>query len=255
VPTGWLVLPHAGVNISAAQVEQIIDQGIAQANLVRSQLRLPLGSTARMAFSVTDSTGAILGLYRMPDAPVFSIDVAIAKARNDAYYDDPAQLQPVDQVPGLPAGVALTSRTFRFLAQPRFPDGANGTPPAPFSILNGPGVGLDVGPALPASAYDGTVLGFAAFHPGTNFHAMTAPTFQNGVVFFPGSSPVFSSNAGNPFIVGGFGVSGDGVNQDDAITVGGITGFAAPTALEADQFLVNGVRLPYFNFPRNPLDL
>jgi uncharacterized protein GlcG (DUF336 family) len=259
VPDGWLVLPHAGVNISAATVQQIIEQGIAQANQVRSQLRLPLGSTSRMVFSVTDSTGAILGLYRMPDAPVFSIDVAIAKARNDAYYDDPAQLQAVDQVPGLPAGVAMTSRTFRFLAQPRFPDGANGTPPAPFSILNGPGVdrstGLNVGPPLPASAYDGTVLGFAAFHPNTNFHAATSPILQNGVVFFPGSSPVFGSNAGNPFIIGGFGVSGDGVNQDDTVTVGGIAGFAAPTALAADQFLLSGVRLPYFNFSRNPLDL
>jgi uncharacterized protein GlcG (DUF336 family) len=259
VPAGWLVLPHAGVNITAAQVEQMIQQGINQANQVRSQLRLPLGSTARMIFAVTDSTGAILGLYRMPDAPVFSIDVAIAKARNTAYYDDPAQLQPVDQVPGLPAGIAMTNRTFRFLAQPRFAEGANGTPPAPFSILNGPGVdtqtGLNVGPPLPASAYDGTVLGFVAFHPNANFHAMTAPAFQNGVVFFPGSSPVFLSPTGNPFIVGGFGVSGDGVNQDDLVTVGGIAGFAAPPPLAADQFLFNSVRLPYFIFPRNPFDL
>jgi hypothetical protein len=162
-------------------------------------------------------------------------------------------------VPGLPAGAALTSRTFRFLAQPRYPDGANGTPPAPFSILNGPGVdpstGLNVGPPLPAFAYNGTVLGFAAFNPNTNFHAQTSPMFQNGVVFFPGSSPVYGSNAGNPFIIGGFGVSGDGVNQDDTVTVGGITGFAAPPILEADQFFVNGVRLPYFNFSRNPLSL
>jgi uncharacterized protein GlcG (DUF336 family) len=216
VPSGWLVLPHAGVNMTAAEVLQTIEQGINTANQVRAQIRLPIGDRAPMVFAVADSTGAILGLYRMPDATVFSIDVAIAKARNDAYYDDPAQLQPVDQVPGLPPGVALTSRTFRYLAEPRFPEGINGAPPGPFSILNGPGVdpftGLNTGTPLPASAYDGTVLGYAAFHPNTNFHAMTSPLNQNGVVFFPGSSPIYNSIGGGQMIVGGCGVSGDGVN-------------------------------------------
>jgi uncharacterized protein GlcG (DUF336 family) len=256
VPDGWLVLPHAGTNLSAAQVQQIIDQGIATAELTRSQLRLPIGDTARMVFAVTDSTGAILGLYRMPDAPVFSIDVAIAKARNTAYYDDPAQLQAVDQVPGLPPGVALTNRTFRFLADPFYPEGVDGSTPAPFSILNAPGIdpqnGLNTGAPLPASAYDDTVLGYAAFHANTNFHAMTMPRYQNGVVFFPGSSPIYTTIDGSQQIVGGFGVSGDGVNQDDFITVGGIAGFAAPSSLAADQYFVRDVRLPYFNFPPNP---
>ena len=57
-----------------------------------------------MVFAVTDRTGEVLGLYRMPDATVFSIDVAVAKARNVAYYADPTQLKPVDQVPGIAAG-------------------------------------------------------------------------------------------------------------------------------------------------------
>jgi hypothetical protein len=191
----------------------------------------------------------------MPDAPVFSIDVAIAKARNVAYYDDPSQLQPVDEAPGLPAGVALTSRTVRFLADPNYPSGIAGQF-GPFSILNAPGIdpktGLNVGPPLPASDYDHTVLGYAAFNPNTNFHAQTSPQQQNGVVFFPGSSPVYVSIGGVQQIAGGFGVSGDGVNQDDFITANGISGFAAPSNLAADQYFVNGVRLPYFKFPPNP---
>jgi uncharacterized protein GlcG (DUF336 family) len=256
VPSGWLVVPHAGGNLSAAEVEQIINQGIATAQQTRSQLRLPIGDTSRMVFAVADSSGEILGLYRMPDSPVFSIDVAIAKARNTAYYDDPAQLQAVDQVPGLPAGVAMTSRTFRYLADPRFPEGVDGSQPAPFSILNSPGIdpatGLNVGPPLQAAEYNGTVLGYAAFNANTNFHAMTLPQFQNGVVFFPGSSPVYATVGGGTQIAGGFGVSGDGVNQDDFITFGGISGFAAPTSLAADQYFVRGVRLPYFKFPPNP---
>jgi uncharacterized protein GlcG (DUF336 family) len=259
VPDGWLVVPHDGVNITAAEVQQIIAQGINEANLTRAQIRLPLGDTARMVFAVADSTGAILGLYRMPDATVFSIDVAVAKARNVAYYDDPAQLQPVDQVPGLPPGVSMTNRTFRYLAEPRFPEGIDGAPPGFFSILNSPGInqqnGLNSGPPLPASVYDGTVLGYDAFHPGTNFHAPTSPLNQNGIVFFPGSSAVYKSINGSQMIVGGFGVSGDGVDQDDVVTAGGIAGFGAPSNLTADQFTVNGVRLPYIKFPRNPHDI
>ena len=89
-----------------------------------------------MIFAVTDPTGEVLGLFRMPDATIFSIDVAVAKARNVAYYADPAQLQAIDQIPGVPAGVAFTNRTFRFVALPHFPEGLDNFPPGPFSILN-----------------------------------------------------------------------------------------------------------------------
>ena len=61
---------------------------------------------------MSDSAGDVLGLYRMPDAPIFSIDVAVSKARDAAYYDDPAQVAPVDQLPGIPAGASFTARTF-----------------------------------------------------------------------------------------------------------------------------------------------
>ena len=252
VPDGWLVTPHEGVGITAAQVTQMIQQGITQANFTRAQIRDPEGLTTRMVLAVADSTGAILGLYRMPDATVFSIGVAVAKARNTAYYDNPAQLQPEDQLPGVPAGTAFTNRTFRYLALPQFPEGINGTP-APFSILNDPGTnpqtGLDTTAPLPASNYT-SVLGYVAFHPNANFHAPTDPKNQNGVVFFPGSSGVYVS--GGQTIVGGFGVSGDGVDQDDVVTAGGINGFEPKPILRADFYSFHGVRLPYQNFDRNP---
>jgi len=253
VPSGWLVSPHAGVGITAAQVETMINQGIAQAENTRAAIRLPLGQHSSMVFAVADSTGAVLGLYRMPDATIFSIDVAVAKARNVAYYDDPSQLQSVDEVPGVPAGASLTNRTFQYLEQPRFPLGIDGSTPAPFSILNSPGINpgtaLNVGPALPASVYDGTVYGYDAYHPGTNFHAQTSPLNQNGIVFFPGSSAVYLNGTN---IVGGFGVSGDGVTEDDTVTAAGINGFAAAPIIRADQYFVRGVRLPYQEFLRNP---
>jgi uncharacterized protein GlcG (DUF336 family) len=255
VPDGWLVKPHAGVNLSKADVVRIIRQGIAEANKVRAQIRLPRGERTRMVFAVTDRTGEVLGLYRMPDATVFSIDVAVAKARNLAYYNDPAKLKNVDRVPGLPKGVAFTNRTVRYLAHPRFPISVDGTPPAPFSILNDPGTdpktGLNVSAPRPASAFV-SVLGFDAFNPGTNFRETTNVANQNGVVFFPGSSGVYKNIGGKARIVGGFGVSGDGVDQDDVVTHFGIAGFGPPRKLRADHFFVGGVRLPYLKFPRNP---
>jgi len=251
VNDGWLVEPRNGVGITAEQVRQQIEQGIAQANETRAAIRLPLDSRTKMVFAVADQTGTIVGLFRMPDATVFSIDVAVAKARNAAYYADAGQLQPQDQVQGLPPGTALTARTFRYLAEPRFPEGIDGRPPGPFSILNDGGAdvftGRQVGPRLRASDFE-SVLGFDSFNPSTNFRANTDPANQNGVVFFPGSAPIYLGGT----LIGGLGVSGDGVDQDDVVTAFATAGFKTPGALRADQFFVRGVRVPYQKFNRNP---
>jgi uncharacterized protein GlcG (DUF336 family) len=258
VPEGWLVTPHDGVGITAADVIRIVSQGITQANETRAAIRIPADSTARMVLAVTDETGAVLGLYRMPDATIFSIDVAVAKARNVSYYSNANQLQPIDDVPGIPPGTAITNRTVRYLALPHFPEGIDSAPSGPFSILNDPGTdpltGLQVGPRLPPSAYQ-SVLGHDAFFPDTNFHDPFNLANQNGVVFFPGSSPLYKdiSGPGQPVLVGGLGVSGDGVDQDDVVTVAASQGFQPPPGvLRADQVTVRGVRLPFQKFDRNP---
>jgi uncharacterized protein GlcG (DUF336 family) len=244
VPSGWLVLPHDGVGISAADVARMIDQGIATAMQTRSQIRLPIGTRASQVFAVADTTGDVLGLYRMPDATVFSLGVAVAKARNMSYYDDPVGLSPLDRVRGLPPGVAMTPRDFRELALAQFPEGT-GTQPGPFSILNDHG-------NLPIDFQ--SALGYVAFNPQANFHDTRDPlSNQNGVVFFPGGSAVYNYINSRRTFVGGLGVSGDGVNQDDFITAGAIVGFEPPGNVRADRFSVRGVRLPYFVFPRNPL--
>jgi hypothetical protein len=48
------------------------------------------------------------------------------------------------------------------------------------------------------------------------------------------------------------GVSGDGVEQDDYVTAGGVPGFESPADRRADRVFIDGVRLPYWRFPRNP---
>lgn len=272
VPKEWLVEPRDSTllnpdgtpQITEAQVRTIIENAITEANLVRAGIRLPIGSRTRMVFSVADLDGNILGLYRMPDATFFSIDVAVAKARNTAYYADAAELVAADRVddngdgvpdPNVPAGAAFTNRTFRFLSEPRYPSGVDGSRPGAFSILLDPGVdpatGENMGPALPASVYstsDTSVLGFDAFNPGRNFRDPDNIANQNGIVFFPGSAPLYKDGK----LIGGFGASGDGVDQDDVVTFSAVIGFEVPAALRADQYFVRDTRLPFQKFLRNP---
>ncbi|HCD03632.1 MAG TPA: hypothetical protein DER64_24210, partial [Planctomycetaceae bacterium] len=264
VSQGDLVTPQNSVAdplLTAAVVEEIITAAVEQAEQVRAAVRLPRGSRTRMVISVTDTQGNVLGLHRMPDATVFSIDVAVAKARNVAYYADAGALQGVDQVAGVDAGTAFTNRTFRFLAEPRFPDGIDGAGAGTFSILANQAIdsntGLNSGlVAATVGSFDaavdplnGSVLGYDAFFPGTNFHDIDQVENQNGVVFFPGSAPIYIDGQ----LVGGLGVSGDGVDQDDVVTAAGIAGFAPPAGVaRADQVAVDGVRLPYIKFLRNP---
>lgn len=253
VPEGWLVTPHDGVGITAAEVEDIINRGIQQADLTRAAIRLPLGNRTKMVFAVSDRAGNILGLYRMPDATIFSIDVAVAKARNVAYYADASQLQAIDQIPGVPAGTAFTNRSFRYLGEPRYPIGIDGTDPAPFSQLNDDlGIdrltGLQIGPRASASQFQ-SVVGNDAFNPGTNFHDPNNLKNRNGIVFFPGSAPLYKNGG----LIGGFGVSGDGVDQDDVVTNAGDTNFGVPlSVLRVDQLFIRGVRVPYQKNLRNP---
>jgi hypothetical protein len=173
-----------------------------------------------------------------------------------AYYDNLAELQPVDELPGIAPGVAFTNRTFRFLALPVYPSGAESVPPGYFSILNDGGssltTGLNVGPPLPASAFQ-SELGYTAFNPDANFHDPYDPLNQNGVVFFPGSAPLYQTVGSLTKLIGGFGVSGDGVAQDDVVTSGGQVGFVPQNGvLRADQVVFRGVSLPYQNYDRNP---
>ncbi len=166
---------------------------------------------------------------------------------------DPAQLQAIDQFSNLPKGVAMTNRTFRYLAELRLPEGIDINPPGPFSILNEIGV-RETGTPQPTSAFQ-MVQWFTAFNPQANFHDPYNIQNQNGVVFLPGSAPLYKDidGGGQRVLVGGLGVSGDGVDQDDDVTFEAAVGFEPPANVaRADRVLVRGVRLPYQKFNRQP---
>jgi uncharacterized protein GlcG (DUF336 family) len=226
-PEGDLVAPAAGSigGLTATDVEQILSNAERTANQTRAAIRLPPGSRARMVIAVADLDGTVIGLRRMSDSTVFSIDVAVTKARNMAYFNGSSRTAAdLNQVP---MGTAVTSRTIGFGAQPLFPPGIDGSSAGPFFHLYQQDV------ANPCTQ------GFESGLPNAN---------KSGIVFFPGSVGLYR----NGVLVGGLGVSGDGVDQDDFVTSAGANGFEAPEAIRADQFFVENVRLPYLKFPANP---
>lgn len=222
-PEGWLVGPTAGSKLSLSDVTSIVQNAIDTANRTRAAIRLPVGKRARMVISVSDLDGTILALYRMSDSTIFSIDVALTKARNVVYFSGPDR-DPSD-LPGVPLNTAVTNRTIGFGSQIFFPSGIFNSKPGPFFDM-----------------YNADIA-----NPCTQGHQPANPN-QSGIVFFPGSAPLYHGAQ----LVGGLGVSGDGVEQDDYVTSGGTLGFEAPIGMRADQIFIRGVRLPYFKFPRNP---
>ena len=92
-PDGDLITPTAGPlgGLSATDVQTILNNAEATANTTRAAIRLPIGARARMVIAVADLDGTMIGLRRMQDATVFSIDVAASKARNMVYFNSSAR--------------------------------------------------------------------------------------------------------------------------------------------------------------------
>jgi uncharacterized protein GlcG (DUF336 family) len=174
-----------------------------------------------MVISVSDLNGNILAIYRMPDATIFSVDVAVTKARNVVYFSGEGNAD----LPGVPPGTAINARTLGYAGQPLFPGGIDFTDPGPFFDLF-----LD---DLANACSQGSQ------EPNAN---------QSGIVFFAGSTPLYR----NGVLVGGLGVSGDGVDQDDYVTFFGAGEFFPDPGIWADRVKIDGVRLPFLHFPRQP---
>jgi uncharacterized protein GlcG (DUF336 family) len=223
---GYLVGPAAGSNLTFNEVDAIVKRAIATAKKTRALIRLPLNSYARMAIAVADLDGSILALYRMPDATVFSIDVAVAKARNVIWFSGGHDLP-------VPSGTAITNRTLNFGAQPFYP----------------PGIDSSVFNPTPGPWYQSLFVTDLLNPCSQGSQPLDPPRpNQNGIVFFAGSSPLYRGSV----LAGGLGVSGDGIEQDDYVTYYGAGEFLPAQAIWADRLKVGGARLPMFKFPRQP---
>jgi len=258
--------PRAGTDPGALtenEVRVLISNALRVALRARAQIRNPADSAARVTISVVDSNGVILGIARTLDAPIFGTDVSLQKARTAAFFSrrDAGQIL-IDaglgafvnnaRAFGLPTaladGIAFSDRAGGNLSRPFYPDGIDANPPGPFSVPISVWSPFNVGLQL------NMVLGrFTSSEVGcTNI-----PNLPNGIQIFPGSVPIYRGGQ----LIGGIGVSGDGVDQDDMISflglhnagleLGGAINNADPS-IRADTLSPQGVRLRYVNCPQAP---
>ena len=254
-PEGYLIGPRGSAvpgGLTVVEVRRIVEQAVAQAERTRAQVRLPFGQSASFIIAVTDQAGEILAEFRMVDALFDAVDVVPSKARNAYYFStregyevlrgfvERASYDDYRWEPDPPAGQgwALTSRTLSLGGQPLFPPGIDRTRAA------------TPGPWFDLFVYD--TLNPCTEGPGPSRGGNRAFVNQNGITWFPGSAPLYRDGV----LVGGLGVSGDGVEQNDLVTAAGAVGFEPPEALRVDQSVIRTgegeVRLPYLKFPRNP---
>lgn len=257
----------SGTGLTAAEVESILGQAAATANMTRAGIRQPLGSNARVSIAVADVDGRILGMFRQLDAPVFGFDVSAQKARTVAFMNrtDTAAIMRangygtyVDRATAdgilLNGTVAFSDRGFGFLNRPLFPDGIDGTMAGPFSSEIGAWSPFNVGfqSDLVFRRLTTPVAGcrrkFSINRLSSPCDCTPIPNLPNGLQVFAGGTPLFK----NGVFVGSIGISGDGIDQDDLIAAGGANDFAPPPEIRSDRVFVRGVRLPFLKFPPRP---
>ena len=269
----------ADTTLSAEETRQLLVSALAVAARTRSQIRRPLGSSARVTVSVVDAGGDVLGMARSNDAPVFGADVSLQKARTAALFSSPdaatllegmpaADYSAIDRAPvamaaymdaaravispdALSGGVAFTSRAIGNLSRPNYPDGIEHNPNGPFSKSPAAWSVFSTGLQLDIS-FNGLLRAI-----GGNVDQCAGKRAANGIQIFPGGVPIYRHRV----LVGAIGISGDGVDQDDMIGFLGIheAGLAvgsgignAPLDMRADILAPQGERLRYVQCPQAP---
>ena len=289
--------PRAGVSLAgdeltAAEVTTLLREALKVANDARAQIRRPTGSAARVSVSVVDHAGNILGIVRGRDAPIFGIDVSLQKARTATFFSSTSAATSLTSAPdaiylnadasasgqvsvignyvtaardffddpsALANGTAFADRSGGNISRPFYPDGIPGNDPGPFSksfadwspFSNGLQLDLVMNQIITHVVF---VLGGGA---DVAQNCSTLPELANGIQIFPGSVPIYRGDT----LVGGIGVSGDGIEQDDMISFLGLhnagevlnTGIQnADPANRADQLAPQGVNLRYVACPIAP---
>ncbi|WP_211317057.1 GlcG/HbpS family heme-binding protein [Arenicella xantha] len=258
---------RAGTDAAALtenEVRVLISNALRVAMRARAQIRNPADSGARVSISVVDSNGIILGIARTPDAPIFGTDVSLQKARTAAFFSradagqkliDAGQQHFVNALrsfvspTALADGIAFSDRAGGNLSRPFYPDGIDGNPNGPLSFPFEVWSPFNVGLQFNLIGIDRLI----SAAPGCT----SIPNLANGIQIFPGSVPIYRGGQ----LIGGIGVSGDGVDQDDMISflglhnagveLGGAINNADP-AIRADTLSPQGVRLRYINCPQAP---
>jgi uncharacterized protein GlcG (DUF336 family) len=273
--------------LTAVEVATMLREGYQLSLKARAAIRNPLGSQVAVTVSVVDANGEILGSVTNPDAPVFGIDVSVQKART-ALLMSGNSIQGVLQTPGFTSYLAVaqsfyganilngtlgfSARAIGNLARDTYPDGIGGTPYGPFGapastntpFADGLQEALIQSDLVKHAQYlsQGTPdVGAACTRgivPAGPNSATGQPILADGLQIFPGGFPVYRGYA----LIGGVGVSGDGVDQDDmtaylslayaASDLGTGIGHARQVA-RISNYATHGAAPIYVNCPIAPL--
>jgi uncharacterized protein GlcG (DUF336 family) len=275
--------------LTAAETRAILEEAFIIMSRARAQIRQPLDSRAQVSISIVDTHGEILGIIRSPDAPIFGTDVSLQKARTASFFSGSEAASDLLGNPdtdvaafvgrmrtflndpnALTGKTAFADRSGGNLSRPYFPDGELGRPNGPLSRpiadFNVFATGLQAALIFPNL---GQHLAFVtgASPTDTPMRCTNTPDvtagqnrLENGIQIFPGSVPIYRGNQ----LIGGLGVSGDGIDQDDMISFLGLHNAGvrlgsignAPKAMRADNIVVDlgnaNVRLRYVNCPFAP---
>ncbi len=284
--------------LAVAEVQVVLEEALKIANRARAQIRRPLSSQVRVTISVSDTFGAVLGVVRSRDAPLFGTDVSLQKARSVAFFSNPAAAADLAATPDtqylangetariadyLPAyrsffsqpnaladgAYAYGNRSIGNAARPYFPDGIpDGGEHGPLSktisrwSIFSTGLQLDLANSAIIRHAVFVLGGGSDVTPGSCTAMPAAPgttmsRLGNGLQIFAGGVPIYRGSR----LVGGIGISGDGIDQDDMVAflglhnagvrLGGAIGHA-PAASRADTIDRAGSRLRYAQCPQAP---
>ena len=303
-------LPADG-GLTMMEAGTIAANGILVAKRARAQIRRGIAGPGRpfmeVNASVVDLMGNLIAYLGTADAPAFGTDVSMQKARTAAFISraavsaDPRittsaaddmladveipvaginfQTQPIGQYvtdarsfladpTALANGIAFSDRSGGNLSRPFFPDGINGNAPGPFSKPITTWSPFNTGLQLDL-ILDRLLIGLLVTPSQLTCTGDSLAEIRGGIQIFPGSVPIFKDGQ----LVGGMGISGDGVDQDDLVAFEGLkqAGIAlggngigtagrignAPPEIRSDTIRVavpgdDTVTLRYVNCPPSP---
>ena len=272
------IRPGTDGGLAAGEVTAILEEAFKIMTAARGQIRHPLDSRAQVTMAVVDTNGAVLGLVRAPDAPIFGIDVSVQKARTAAYFSNPAAAAALGASPDadvrafyaaaqplFTSNRAFSDRAIGDIHRPHFPDGELAQPPGPLSRptaqFNPFATGLQS--ALiqaEVKAHVGFVLGGGGDVPQQCASPAGSARLANGMQIFPGAVPIYRGGT----LVGAIGISGDGIDQDDMTAFLGLNNAGvrlgtignADPARRSDQIVLQvgtrSARLRWVNCPFAP---
>ncbi len=204
--------------LSAGEVMQIISNSAARSLVTRAGIRLPVGQPAEVFITVVSNPNK-------PGLP--PVVLGTFRTPDATVFSWDVSVQKARTALFFSSNtLAFSTRTVGFLAQSLYPPGIDGNPAGPFN-------GLQERFSAPIITGSGAVNG----------------NLPDGITIFPGGFPLYR----NGVLIGAIGVSGDGVDEDDLIAASGTAGFQPSASIRADSFTYFGARLPYANFPREPM--